>query len=85
MIALETTGDDDLARRFIAEKGLSFVLLRQEPTRHNVSQSLYGVTFCPQTFLIDRNGRILHYHPSYSPGDDARIEKQVLELLLNQS
>ena len=81
VVGVEVSGDGELTRRFAADWGLSFPLVRQEPRQTDVSYGMYKVSFCPQTFVIDRSGEIHFYQGNFSPVDSARLEQQVRELL----
>jgi hypothetical protein len=35
----------------------------------------------PSTFIIDREGRVLSYHLGFQDGDEAKLEKEISDLL----
>lgn len=44
-------------------------------------EQAYGVTGAPETFLLDRSGKILFRHIGFSPGEERVLEAQIRVLL----
>lgn len=66
---------------FIQEMGLTFpVLLDTEGTL----PSRYGVTGYPETFLIDRGGRVVHHTIGPEDWDSESVYRFLLQLLQQQ-
>lgn len=42
---------------------------------------LYGVKTMPSSYLIDRNGKIIHVHAGFSADDSVQLEKQIRSAL----
>ena len=71
--ALDVTGD---ARDFIGEYDLSYPMLKD---RDGEAMSSYGVAQLPETFVIDRSGRIAAIRRG--PVDEEFMRSQVVPLL----
>ena len=39
------------------------------------------MTLFPTSFLIDRDGRVMHVHVGFEAGDEKELESQIRELL----
>jgi cytochrome c biogenesis protein CcmG, thiol:disulfide interchange protein DsbE len=74
---LDVTSD---AQRFIREFGLTYPMLRD---RDGDTIDDFGVAAYPETFVIDRRGRIAA--TKRGPVDDAYLRRQVLPLLKEPS
>ena len=79
VVAVEAVRDRERATKFIDEKKLSFHLLENDET-NNVVRDTYGVRSFPTSFMIDREGKIIYCHVGFEPGDEAKLEKEILEL-----
>jgi cytochrome c biogenesis protein CcmG, thiol:disulfide interchange protein DsbE len=79
VVAVEAVRDRERATKFIDEKKLSFHLLENDET-NNVVRDTYGVQSFPTSFMIDREGKIIYCHVGFEPGDEAKLEKEILEL-----
>lgn len=79
VVAVEAVRDRERATKFIDEKKLSFHLLENDEAK-NVVRDTYGVWSFPTSFLIDRDGKIIYCHVGFEKGDEAKLEKQILEL-----
>jgi cytochrome c biogenesis protein CcmG/thiol:disulfide interchange protein DsbE len=64
------------ARAFVEEYGLTYPMLRDGSS---ASSDAYGVVGYPETFVIDRRGRIAA--ATHGPVDDADLRREVLPLL----
>ena len=40
-----------------------------------------GAPFCPYLILVDEKGSIVNKHAGYNPGDEIRLEKEIVALL----
>jgi cytochrome c biogenesis protein CcmG/thiol:disulfide interchange protein DsbE len=74
---LDVTSD---ARDFVRRYGLTYPMLRDGS---GASGESYGVAGYPETFVIDRRGRIVAV--TRGPVDDADLRRQVLPLLQKTS
>ena len=74
---LDVTGD---ANDFIDEYGLSFPMLRDGP---GDTQPEFGIAQLPETFVIDRQGRIAAVRRG--PVDDAFMRREVVPVLRERS
>ena len=81
--AAEIAGKNDFelypepdARAFVEEHGLTYPMLRDGGSD---SSEAFGVVGYPETFVIDRGGRIVA--ATHGPVDDSDLRRQVLPLL----
>ena len=82
MVALETSMEREEALSIIADKGLTFHLLVNEEDKGNdVVFGTLKVSGLPTSFIVDRGGRIMHFHFGFEEGDEERIEEEILNLL----
>jgi len=65
--------------KFIKENKLSFHLLENDEDK-NVVRDTYGVQSFPTSFMIDRDGKIMYCHVGFEKGDEAKLERELLEL-----
>jgi cytochrome c biogenesis protein CcmG/thiol:disulfide interchange protein DsbE len=68
------------ARAFVDEYGLTYPMLRDGSSD---SSEAFGVVGYPETFVIDRRGRIAAV--THGPVDDSDLRRQVLPLLLEKT
>ncbi len=81
IVAVERSRDTERARKFIADKKLSFHLLENGENDAEVVRKVFGVTTFPTSFLIDRQGRVMYVHVGFEPGDEKHLEEQIRGLL----
>ena len=81
IVAVDGKRDTERARKFIADKKLSYTFLENGEGEGEVASRLYGVRAYPSSFLIDRQGRVLYFHEGFEEGDEAVLEEQVKRLL----
>ena len=79
VVAVEAVRDRERALKFIKENKLSFHLLENDEDK-NVVRDTYGVQSFPTSFMIDRDGKIMYCHVGFEKGDEAKLEKEILEL-----
>jgi cytochrome c biogenesis protein CcmG/thiol:disulfide interchange protein DsbE len=81
ILAVEGKRDTPRARRFIADKHLTFTFVENGQGDAEVAARLYGIRGYPSCFLIDRQGRVEYFHEGFEEGDEARLEAEVKRLL----
>jgi len=81
VVAIERSRDTERARKFIADKTLSFTFLENGEGDAEVVRRVFGVTLFPTSFLIDREGRVARVHVGFEAGDEVELEAQIRELL----
>lgn len=81
VVAVEALRDTERAKKFIADKNLTFAFLENGTGDAEVVARLYGVGGFPTSFLLDRQGKILFSHLGFEEGDEAKMEAQILKLL----
>ena len=62
VVAVDVTGDDEGARRFFKDKGITFPTLRGS---WELAGRLYGVAGTPTSVMIDRKGRAVFRHSGF--------------------
>ena len=50
--------------------------------RSQYMRKLKGAS-CPYTVLVDHNGNIFSRHVGYNPGDEVKLEEEILSMLQN--
>jgi hypothetical protein len=58
-VSVDTTSDDEKAKKFLKEKAISFPSLKGS---WDMARAKYDVTGTPSNFLIDQRGRVLFKH-----------------------
>jgi peroxiredoxin len=81
IVAVEGKRDTERAKKFIADKKLTFTLLENGENDAEVASKVYGIRAYPSSFLVDREGRVLYFHEGFEDGDEARLEEEVEKLL----
>jgi cytochrome c biogenesis protein CcmG/thiol:disulfide interchange protein DsbE len=81
VVAVEAQGDTEGATTFINENNLTYACLENGEGEGDVVRSLFGVRSFPTSYIIDRQGRIMFYHLGFDEGDEAKLEKEILQLL----
>jgi len=81
IVAIDSTNDTERAQKFIADEKLSFTFLENGEDEAEVVSATFGVSSFPTTFVIDREGRILHVHVGFSEGDEDVLAGQIEALL----
>ena len=61
-MSVDVTSDDEGAKKFRSEKGITFPALRGSWAW---AGQAYGVSSTPQNFILDREGRILFAHGGF--------------------
>lgn len=81
VVAVEALRDTDRAKKFIADKKLTFAFLENGTGEAEVVARLYGVGGFPTSFLLDRDGKIVFSHLGFEDGDEKKLEAEILRLL----
>jgi cytochrome c biogenesis protein CcmG/thiol:disulfide interchange protein DsbE len=76
VLGVDVLDVDSDAREFIREYGLTYPMLRDAS---GASQKEFGVVAYPETFVIDRRGRVVA--AERGPVDEAFLRREVLPLL----
>lgn len=75
---LAITVDDARAlakvKPLVAQKGWTFEVLSD---MNKVSMQTMGFQTIPQTYLLDKDGKIVYTHSGYAPGDEYELEEKV--------
>jgi peroxiredoxin len=79
VVAIEAFQDRDRAEKLISKHGLTFSFL--ENVDDDVVGNVFNVWSFPTSFLIDRDGRVMHVHDGFEAGDEVELEREILELL----
>tara|TARA_Y100000994_G_scaffold50493_1_gene39951 strand:+ start:2562 stop:3185 length:624 start_codon:yes stop_codon:yes gene_type:complete len=80
VISINTDGSRALSsvEPFVESKKYSFKVLSDPRSKY--MRKLKG-TSCPFTVMVDHNGNIVSRHVGYNPGDEKKLEKEIIELI----
>jgi peroxiredoxin len=81
IVAIEATRNSKAAQEFIAQNKLAFTFLENNAGDPNVVRNTFGVGVFPTSFLITKDGKIVQCHIGFEPGDEEKLEKEILALL----
>lgn len=81
VVAVEATRNRKTSEEFVQNNKLGFTCLENGTGDLNVVSGKVGVRVFPTSFLIDRKGNIVRCHVGFEPGDEVKLEKEILELL----
>jgi len=81
IVAVEANRDTEQARKFIADKGLTFTMLEDGADDAEVVSSVFGVWAFPTSLLVDREGRVMYAHVGFELGDEEMLEEEIKSLL----
>ncbi|MEJ2721362.1 MAG: TlpA disulfide reductase family protein [bacterium] len=79
IIAVEAVRDTERAKAFIDENKLTYHLL-ENAADVNVVRETFGVRSFPTSYVIDADGKIMYCHVGFEPGDEERLEKEIVGL-----
>jgi cytochrome c biogenesis protein CcmG/thiol:disulfide interchange protein DsbE len=79
IVAVEATGDRERAVKFIKDNNLTYHMIEADLPKPQVKQK-FGMKWFPTSYLIDREGRIMICHVGFEPGDEARLEQEIVSL-----
>lgn len=78
VLGVNLDAKDADAQKFLAETSGKFMLAFDNK---GATPKLYGVKGMPTSYLIDRDGRVVHEHMGFSPTKAASLEKEIEKLL----
>ena len=80
VISINTDGSRALSsvEPFVESKKYSFKVLSDPRSKY--MRKLKGVS-CPFTVMVDHKGNIVSRHVGYNPGDEKKLEKEIVELI----
>ena len=82
VVAVETTGDNAAAKRFIRDSGLTFSFVEDALNEHGLSTALnYKIQQYPTAFIINREGTVHTHYLGYRPGQEKEIKHAIEHLL----
>ena len=81
IIAVEGYRMEELAKKFIEEKGLTYTLVENGEEDTEIVGSIFKVRSFPSSFLIDRNGKVMYFHLGFEVGDEEHLEEEIKTLL----
>lgn len=84
VLAIEATGDNIGAEKFVVKYGINFTVLKNGTAGSGAVDKLYLVDRYPTSFLIDRKGVVRHHYIGFVPGMERKIEKDLKVLLSEQ-
>jgi cytochrome c biogenesis protein CcmG/thiol:disulfide interchange protein DsbE len=80
-VAVDITGDDAGAARYLAEKGITFRSLHGDLA---TAARLYDVKGTPTSFVLDRDGRVLFRHFGFEGPDGVAQMRAEIEAILDR-
>ena len=82
VISINTDGSRALSsvKPFVNSKKYSFKVLSDPRSKYQ--RKLKG-TSCPFTVMVDHNGNIISRHVGYNPGDEKKLEKEIIQMINN--
>lgn len=81
VVAIDGRRMTEQSRKFIEEFKLTFTFLETGEGEEDVVRNLFGISTYPSAFIIGREGKIRYFRVGFKPGDEAKIEKEILSLL----
>jgi len=81
IVAVEADRDTERAQKLIADEKLTFTFVENGEDVAEVVRSIFGVSGFPTTFVIDREGRIMHVHLGVEEGDEVKLAEEIEALL----
>jgi peroxiredoxin len=81
IVAVEGFRMEEKATQFIEENKLTYRFVQDSEGEDAVVRKVYKVNGFPTTFVIDRSGRVIYSHLGFSPGDEEKLEREILSLL----
>jgi peroxiredoxin len=79
IIAVEANQDTERATKFIDENHLTFHFLETEEN-NDVVADVYDVHWFPTSYMIDGAGRVMYCHVGFEEGDEADLNREILDL-----
>lgn len=80
IVAVQSNEEREKASKIIEEGGLTFPILQNEK-ENDVLNDVFGVQGFPTSYVVDREGRIMHFHLGYTAGDEKTLEEEMTALL----
>ena len=82
VISINTDGSRALSsvKPFVNSKKYSFKVLSDPRSKYQ--RKLKGAS-CPFTVMVDHNGNIISRHVGYNPGDEKKLEEEIIEMINN--
>jgi len=81
VVAVDAKRDTERARKFIADKELTYTFLENGEDDGDLVGEVFGVYSFPTTILIGRDGKAMFYHLGFEEGDENELEGQIKKLL----
>ena len=81
ILAVDVSGSDDEARKYLAENGITFVSLHGDWQQ---ASALYGMTGTPTSLVIDPRGRIVFTEVGFDAKTGIARLKGMVETVLNR-
>jgi peroxiredoxin len=81
VVAVEAKRDTERAKKFIEEKGLTYMTLENGEDADEIVASIFKVRSFPSSFLIDRDGKVMYFHLGFEAGDEESLEDEIKTLL----
>ena len=83
IVAVEGRRDTVRAKKFIAEKKLTFTMVENGEDDKEVVRKLFSVRAFPTLFVVDKNNKVQYYSLGFEGDEDIhKLEEQIKTLLL---
>jgi thiol-disulfide isomerase/thioredoxin len=83
IVAVEARRDTERARKFIAEKKLTFTMVENGKDDKEIVRKIFSARAFPTLFVVDKNNKVQYYYLGFE-GDEKihKLEEQIKTLLL---
>lgn len=81
IVVVDALRDTENALKFIKENDLPYLFLEDGEGDKDIVQNVYKVFSFPTSFLLDHEGRVMYYHVGFAPGQEQKLEEELLTLL----
>ena len=83
IIAIEARRDTERAKKFIAEKKLTFTMVENGRDDKEIVRKLFSVRAFPTLFVVDKNNKVQYYYLGFEGDEEIhKLEEQIKTLLL---
>ncbi len=81
IVAIDRARDTENATKFIRDNNLAYRFVENGDGKEEVVRALFGVRVFPTSYLVDKDGKIVHVHVGFEIGDEKDYETRIAELL----
>lgn len=81
IIAIDIYGSDKRAKEFIETNDMTFTFLSGNI---DLAVEEWKIDFTPATFVIDKSGTVVSFHPEFHAGDEVILDEEIGSLIDQQ-